>query len=390
MENFKKALQSSKFILVDTTLRDGEQTAGVVFSNQEKIRICKMLDSIGVHQIEAGIPVMGGDEKEVIKHFSELNLGASIMAWNRANVNDVKQSLDCKADSVAISISSSDIHIKHKLNSTRERVLESMQQAVEFAKSNGLYVSVNAEDASRTEFDFLIEFARVAKEAGADRLRYCDTVGAMEPFQTYEVISRLLDKTGMDMEMHMHNDFGMAVANTLAGAKAGARFLGVTVNGLGERAGNAALEQVAMALKHLFEVDLKVKTQDFRELSDYVARASGRSVPPSKPIVGTNTFAHESGIHADGVIKDPTTYEVFTPEEVGLTRQIIIGKHSGSRAVQLKFQEYGINLTSEEAAELLGHIRAATVDQKRTLFDKEIMYIYEEYLKSKEKERASS
>ncbi len=390
MKKFQEALKSSKFILVDTTLRDGEQTAGVVFSNQEKIRIAKMLDSVGVHQIEAGIPVMGGDEKKAITQIAGLGLGASIMAWNRANVNDIKQSMECNVDSIAVSISSSDIHIKHKLNSSREQVLENMGKAVEFAKSSGLYVSVNAEDASRTEYDFLLQFAGVARKAGADRLRICDTVGVLEPFHTYELISRLIDDTGMDIEMHTHNDFGMAVANALAGAKAGARFLGVTVNGLGERAGNAALEEVAMALGHLFGEDLKVKTKDFRELSDYVARASGRSIPPSKPIVGTNTFAHESGIHADGVIKDPSTYEVFTPEEVGLERQIIIGKHSGSRAVQLKFQEYGINLSAEESAELLEPIRSATVDLKRTLFDKEIMYIYEEYLKQKEREKSGT
>ena len=390
MKRFKEALNdSSTIMLVDTTLRDGEQTAGVVFSNQEKIRIAKMLDNIGVHQIEAGIPVMGGDEKECIIRMVELGLDASIMAWNRANINDVKQSLECGVDSVAISISSSDIHIINKLNSTREKVLENMSKAVEYAKSEGMYVSVNAEDASRTEMDFLLEFARIAKEAGANRLRFCDTVGALEPFHTYDIIARLSQETGMDIEMHTHNDFGMATANALAGARAGARFMGVTVNGLGERAGNAALEEVAMALKHLFGKDLRVKTKDFRELSDYVARASGRTVPPSKAIVGTNTFAHESGIHADGVIKHPNTYEVYKPEEVGLERQIILGKHSGSRAVNLKFEEYGINLSDEEANEILSRIRESTVDLKRTLFDKEIMYIYEEYLREREKKKGS-
>jgi len=388
MERFNEALRTpSNVLLVDTTLRDGEQTAGVVFSNQEKLRIAKMLDSIGVHQIEAGIPVMGGDEKESITRMVDMGLGASIMAWNRANVEDVKQALECGVDAVAISISTSDIHINHKLKTSRKWVLENMSKAVEYASSRGLYISVNAEDASRSEMDFLIEFARLAGESGADRLRFCDTVGVLEPFQTYETISRLYQETGLDIEMHTHNDFGMATANALAGIRGGARFIGVTVNGLGERAGNAALEEVAMALKHLFSKDLKVKTKDFRELSDYVARASGRIVPSCKPIVGTNTFAHESGIHADGVIKNPNTYEVYSPEEVGLARQIILGKHSGSRAVKLKFEEYGINLTDKEAGEILALIRSATVDLKRTLFDKEIMYIYDEYLRKKEKEK---
>lgn len=383
MKRFQESMQKRLPMLVDTTLRDGEQTAGVVFSNREKLRIAKMLDNLGVHQIEAGIPVMGGDEKDVIKEIVSYKLQASIMAWNRANIEDIKHSLDCGVDAVAISISTSDIHIAHKLRTSREWVLENMTKAVEFAKKHDLYISVNAEDASRSNLDFLIEFARRAQSVGANRLRFCDTIGVLEPFKTYDVISTLIDKTGMDIEMHTHNDFGMATANALAGLKAGACFIGVTVNGLGERAGNAALEEVAMALKHLFGVNLGVNTRDFRNLCEYVARASGRQLYPSKPIVGTNTFAHESGIHADGVLKHPATYEVYSPEEVGLERQIVIGKHSGSSAIKMKFVEYGIDLSDQEAADLLSAVRSVTVDMKRTLFDKELMYIYEDYLYEK-------
>ena len=383
MKRFQESLEKNLPMLVDTTLRDGEQTAGVVFSNREKLRIAKMLDNLGVHQIEAGIPVMGGDEKEVIKEIVSYKLQASIMAWNRANIEDIKHSLECGVDAVAISISTSDIHINHKLRTSREWVLENMTKATEFASKEGLYISVNAEDASRSDMEFLVQFAEAAKQAGANRLRFCDTIGVLEPFRTYEIISDLIEKTGMDIEMHTHNDFGMATANALAGLKAGARFLGVTVNGLGERAGNAALEEVAMALKHLFGVNLGVNTKDFLNLCEYVARASGRQLNPAKPIVGTNTFAHESGIHADGVMKHPETYEVFSPEDVGLERQIVIGKHSGSKAIKMKFVEYGIDLSDEEAADLLKAVRSVTVDLKRTLFDKELMYIYEDYLYEK-------
>ncbi len=383
MERFKEGLRKNEIILVDTTLRDGEQTAGIVFSNREKVRIGKMLDRIGVHQIEAGIPVMGGDEKEAIRTLTSSGLKASIMAWNRASVKDIAESIDCGVDAVAISISSSDIHLKYKLQITREQVLKNIRESVEFAKSHGLYVSVNAEDASRSDFGFLVDFALTAKKAGADRLRYCDTVGILEPFKTREVVARLFKEIDMPIEMHTHNDFGMATANSLAGLKAGARLIGVTVNGLGERAGNAVLAEIVMSLKYLFNTDLGLKTEEFRELSEYVALAAGRPLPACKPIVGSNMFSHESGIHADGVMKNPATYEVFRPEEVGLERQIVLGKHSGSKAILLKFKEYNLDISLEEAVEVLPLVRGATVDLKRSLFDKELIYLYEDYLKEK-------
>ncbi len=372
---------TKKLTIVDTTLRDGEQTAGVVFSNQEKLRIARLLDELGVDQIEAGVPVMGGDEQQAIKDIVKLGLKASIMGWNRAVISDIESSLACGVDAVAISISTSDIHIEHKLMTTRGAVMERMVKAVEFAKKQGVYISVNAEDASRTDMEYLIEFAREAKIAGADRLRYCDTVGILEPFITYERITKLIEATGIEVEMHTHNDFGMATANALAGVRAGASFVGVTVNGLGERAGNAALEEIVMALKHLLDVDLNFATTRFREVSEYVARASGRILPPGKAIVGSNMFAHESGIHADGALKNPLTYEVFKPEDVGLERQIVIGKHSGTAAIKAKFwREYGIEIGDAEADNLLARVRSTAVDLKRSLFDKELMYIYEDML----------
>ncbi len=371
-------MAGNDIIIVDTTLRDGEQTAGVVFANKEKVRIAKLLDEIGVHQIEAGVPVMGGDEKEAVKAICHAGLKASIMGWNRPVLKDIEASLDCGVDAVAISISSSDIHIKHKLGTSREQVVEQMVKAVAFAKKEGLQVSVNAEDASRSDMEFLTRFARAAREAGADRLRYCDTVGIMDPFTTYDRIKQIIDTVHIDIEMHTHNDFGMATANALAGIKAGARYVGVTVIGLGERAGNAALEEVVMALKHLHNIDLKFNAGMFLELAQYVSTASGRELPAWKAIVGSNMFAHESGIHADGVQKHPTTYEAFQPEEVGLQRQIVIGKHSGTAALKAKFAEFGRCLTSRQARELLSKVRSTTVSLKRPLFDKELVYIYED------------
>lgn len=374
--------------IVDTTLRDGEQTAGVVFANEEKVRIAKLLDKVGVDQIEAGVPVMGGDEREAIEKIVNADLDASIMGWNRAVVSDVKSSIDCGVDAVAVSVSTSDIHIEKKLNESREWVLEHMTKATEYAKDHDLYVSVNAEDSTRSDFNFLVEFAEHAKEAGADRLRYCDTVGIMTPLETHEEIKKLKNEVDIDIEMHTHNDFGLAAANALTGVKGGANYVGTTVNGLGERAGNAPLEEIVMALKHLENLDLGFNTSDFLELSEYVSNASAQDLPVSKAIVGSNTFAHESGIHTDGVLKDSETYEAFTPQEVGVERQLVIGKHSGKKAILAKFEmEYGIELSDEEAEALLPKVRSMAVELKRALFDKELVSLYEE-MEAEETEKA--
>lgn len=285
-----------------------------------------MLSDLGINQLEVGIPTMGGDEKDAIKQIVKKNLKSSIMAWNRAVIGDIEQSIDCGVDAVAISISVSDIHIQNKLKTSREWVLEQMVKATEFAKKNGLYVSVNGEDASRADEDFLIDFINTAKEAGADRFRFCDTVGVMDPFTIKNKIERIYNATNFDIEMHTHNDFGMATANAVGGILGGANYVGVTVNGLGERAGNAALEEVLMALTRVLKFDSKIDTRKFKEISEYVSRASGRELPAWKAIVGSNMFRHESGIHADGALKDPKNYEAFDPSEVGLERQIVIGK----------------------------------------------------------------
>ena len=374
--------------LDDTTLRDGEQTAGVVFSNREKVEIARMLDELGVHQIEAGIPVMGGDEAEVITEIAHMGLKASVLGWNRANVADIKTSIECGVDAVAISLATSDIHIATKLQKDRAWVLKSIREAIAFAKGEGVYVSVNAEDASRTEFGFLIEYAKAAQAEGADRLRFCDTIGTMEPLRMYRVIKELIEATGLEIEMHTHNDFGMAVANAIAGVHAGATWVNVTIGGLGERAGNAALEEVVMALKYLEDLDLDFDTKRFHEVATYVMQAAGRQIPAWKPIVGSNMFAHESGIHADGVIKNPKTYEVFTPEEVGLERQIVVGKHSGSRTIEMKFGEYGIEISREDASAMLPLVRSKAVQLKRPLFDKELVEIYNEMSAQEEAEAA--
>ena len=382
--SIKNLNNGKEVFIVDTTLRDGEQTAGVVFANEEKIAIASMLSELGVDQLEVGIPTMGGDEKAAITQIVKRNQKSRIMAWNRAVIKDIEESIDCGVDAVAISISVSDIHIQHKLKTSREWVLENMVKSVEFAKKNGLYISVNGEDASRADREFLIQFIEAAKQAGADRFRYCDTVGIMEPFKINEDIKYLCSQTNFDIEMHTHNDFGMATANAIAGIMGGASHVGVTVNGLGERAGNAALEEVLMALMFVYNYESNINTTMFREVSEYVSRASGRILPAWKAIVGDNMFAHESGIHADGAIKNPKNYEAFDPGIVGLERQIVIGKHSGKAGIINKFKEYGIELDSSSVQDILEMVRSTSVRLKRSLFDKELVRIYKEYLRLNE------
>jgi len=363
----------------DTTLRDGEQTAGVVFANDEKIHIAKMLDKVGVHQIEAGIPTMGGDEKEAIKKIVSLGLGCSILGWNRAVKSDIDASIECGVDAVAISISSSDIHIEHKLRKSREWVLESIKTSVDYAKSFNLYVSVNAEDASRSDMEFLLQFARTARDAGADRLRYCDTLGILDPFEAFIRVKNIIDIIGIDVEMHTHNDFGMAIANSIAGIKAGATYVNTTINGLGERAGNAAFEELVMALKYIEGVDMGFNTTLFRALSEYVARASNRILPTWKPIVGGNLFVYESESKASGVLANPETYELFSEKDVGLERKVVLGKYSGVNTIIYKLNTLGFKVGQKEAEELAEIIRDKTMSLKRALFDSEIIDTYKSY-----------
>ncbi len=369
---------SHRIFIDDTTLRDGEQTAGVVFANDEKLHIARLLAEVGVDQIEAGIPTMGGDEKKAISDIVELDLPISILAWNRAVVGDVQDSIDCGVDAVAISISASDIHIEHKLRKSREWVLDSVKRTTEFAKEHDLYVSVNAEDASRADMDYLVQFAQVAKDYGADRLRFCDTVGVLDPFSTYERVKRIKDEVGIDMEMHTHNDFGMSTANAIAGIMAGASYVNTTVNGLGERAGNAVLEEFAMALKYIFGTDLGLRTARFRELCEYVASASNRPIPAWKPITGANLFVYESEGRAGGVISDPGTYEIFAPGDVGLSRRFVFGKYSGPSVLRQKLRQYGREIDEEQIPDLVMSLREKCIALKRALFDEEVLQEYED------------
>lgn len=366
-----------EIIVDDTTLRDGEQTAGVVFSRREKLAIARMLDSIGVQEIECGIPAMGRDEQAGIKALVDLGLNARLITWNRALIPEIKASIDCGVPAVDISLSVSDQMIAHKLRKDREAVREQLKVALGFAKQHGLYVSVGGEDASRADLAFLVELMEITRAMGGDRFRFCDTLGIMDPFAMFDKVSFLRRAVpGLDIEVHTHNDLGMATANAIAGIRAGARFVNTTINGLGERAGNAALEEVVMGLKHACGIEAGIDTHRFREMSLFVAKASHRPLPVSKPVVGERVFAHESGLHADGVLKDPHNYEGFDPAEVGLTRRIVVGKHSGTGGLMERYRAMGILLERPEAELLLARARSLASRRKRDLNDNELGEIY--------------
>ncbi|MBI5576743.1 MAG: homocitrate synthase [Deltaproteobacteria bacterium] len=366
-----------KVIVNDATLRDGEQAAGVAFSRAEKVRIARMLDEMGVPEIEAGSPASGEEERQAIREIASSGLSARISVWCRALPQDIEAAATCGVSFVFVSLPVSDLHLRMKLRINGDEALKRAAEAVRYARRAGLAVAAGAEDASRADFGFLVRFAETVRKAGAERLRYCDTVGVLDPFRTCDAVRRLKEATGMEIEIHTHDDLGMATANALAGIRGGARYVTVTANGLGERAGNASLEEVVMALKKVEGIDAGIRTELFFDLCRYVARASGRAVPAGKAIVGENAFRHESGIHVDGVIKDPSTYEPFPPEEVGATRRLVLGKHSGTAAVRFRLHELGIDIGLDEARKILPLIRRRVLSTRRPVAEGELRDIFQ-------------
>ncbi len=369
---------SRSIIIDDTTLRDGEQSAGVAFTQDEKRAIAGELVALGVPELEIGIPAMGAEEQDSIRDLAALGLDARFLVWSRMCETDLRLCRDLGVWAVDLSVPLSDQQLRHKLGWTREQALATIRRCVPQALELGLEVVVVGEDPSRADHDFLLRAAETAQVVGARRFRFADTLGIMEPFGTLAIFQRLRAALDLELEMHAHDDLGLATANTLAAALGGASHVNTTVNGLGERAGNAALEEVAMGLRQLYGFQVEVDLTRLPALSQRVATAANRPLYWHKSLVGEGVFTHEAGIHVDGMLKHPLNYQGVDPAELGRNHRLVLGKHSGTQAVLKVYHDMGITLNLRQAGAVLQRIRAFVSQSKRLPETAELEIFYRE------------
>jgi 2-isopropylmalate synthase len=343
--------------ILDTTLRDGEQTPGVSLTAEDKIEIAHQLSKLGVDIIEAGFPSSSEGERRIVKEIAKQGLTSKICALSRCTKKDIDAALECDVDIIHVFIPTSPVQMKYAVNMTPQQVLDSAVESIQYVKKHGVKCEFSPMDATRTEKPFLRQICIAAQDAGMDSLNTPDTVGCMIPRTTFEFFKELKSYIKVPLSAHCHNDFGLAVANSLAAVEAGADQIHTAINGLGERAGNAALEEVVTTLHVVYGYKTNVNTRLLYSTSRMVASLSGVSVQVNKAIVGENAFAHESGIHTRGVTEQPLTFEPISPELVGRTRKLVAGKLAGTRGIQAELNEIGIHPTEAQLTDIVKRVK---------------------------------
>ncbi|MDR9381444.1 MAG: 2-isopropylmalate synthase [Natronomonas sp.] len=375
MEFFQGTLDSTSEIsearIFDTTLRDGEQSPRTSFSYEDKREIASILDDMGTHVIEAGFPVNSDAEFEAVRDIADAT-STTVCGLARVVDKDIDAALDSGVEMVHVFASTSDVQLQDSMHATRQEALERSVDAVERVKEAGATCMYSPMDVTRTEESFVNEVVEAVSEAGADWINLPDTVGVATPRRFYDMVENVVAHTDARVDVHTHDDFGLASANAISGYEAGASQAQVSVNGIGERAGNAAYEEVVMALESLYDVDTGIDTRRITELSKVVEEKSDMPIPANKPIVGSNAFSHESGIHAAGVIENSDTFEpgVMTPEMVGATRQLVLGKHTGTHSVRERLEDAGFEPTDAEVREVTRLVKDHGAQKEQVTFER--------------------